>query len=120
MIQEINQCEEAFLEAIRTLNIEVLEELIHDDLIYNNPSGDIMNKEMDLKFAKSGNIIVDSCSCLEREIKLFDNTAIVSTVIHLKASVMGNQVDGNTRFLRTWKKFEDGWKIIGAASIALK
>jgi len=83
MKQEINQCEEKFLQAFRTSNVNVIED------------------------------------CVEREIQLFEDTAIVTTVIYLKASSGGHLVEGKTRFLRTWKKFNTGWKIIGVASVNL-
>jgi ketosteroid isomerase-like protein len=57
--------------------------------------------------------------CVEREIQLFEDTAIVTTVIYLKASSGGRLIEGKTRFLRIWKKFNNGWKIIGVASVNL-
>ncbi len=119
MEQEIIRCEDDFLQAFRILDIEALENMIHDELIYNNPVGHVLTKEMDLDILRSGNITVESVDCIERKIQRFDDTAIVSTVIHLKGTMMKNPIDGKTRFLRTWKKFNDGWEIIAAASINL-
>lgn len=119
MKEEIVRCEEEFFQAMRVMDIQTLDKLLHDRLIYNNFTGEVLTKEMDMKGAKSGVMTVDSVECLEREIELFDDTAMVSTVAHLKASLQGNDIDVKTRFLRTWKKFDDGWKIIGASSINL-
>ena len=119
MEQEIIQHEEKFLQALRSLNLEVLDELIHDKVIYNTFTGEVIDKEADFAPFKSGNSIVKSVDCIERKIQLFEDAAVVSTVVHLKATIMEHEVDAKTRFLRTWKKFEKGWKIIGVAAINL-
>jgi len=119
MEQEIIQLEEKFLQAIRNSNIEASAELLHDELIYNNAMGQVLTKQMDIEDFKSSNPVIEKLDCVERQIQVFDDTAIVSTVLHLKGTFMGHQIDGKSRFLRTWKKFGSTWKIIAAASINL-
>lgn len=120
MKQEINEYEDKFLQFLRTSNVEALTELLHDDLIYNNPVGKVLDKQMDIEDFKSSNPVIEKLDCLERKIELFGDTAIVSTVIELKGVFMNTPVEGRSRFLRIWKKFGEGWKIIGAASINLE
>jgi len=120
MEQEIIKCEENFLHALKNSDAETLANTIHDDVIYNNATGEVLDKEMDVQGFKLANPVIESVECIERKVQLFGDTAIVSTVIYLKGLFMGNvQVDGKSRFLRTWKKFGNEWKIIGAASINL-
>lgn len=119
MEQVINQHEERFLLAFSNLDAETLEKLIHDKLLYNNPLGEVLSKEDDMKIIKSGNIIIEEVRCLERKVQVFEDTAVVSTIIYLKGEIMGHGINGKSRFLRTWKKFDDGWKIIGAANVSL-
>lgn len=119
MKEQINRCEEKFLQGLRTSDIATLEELLHDDLIYNAATGDVMTKEMDIEGFKSANPTIERVDCIERQIQVFENTAIVSTVVYLKGVFGGNQVEAKSRFLRTWKKFDDGWKIIGVACFNL-
>ena len=119
MEKEINQCEEKFLQAFRTSNVNVIEELIHDEMVYNNATGDVVSKKADIEGFKVANLQIETVDCVEREIRLFEDTAIVTTVIYLKASSGGRLIEGKTRFLRTWKKFNNGWKIIGVASVNL-
>jgi hypothetical protein len=45
MRQEVNQCEEKFLQAFRTGNVNVVEELLHDEMVYNNAVGDVVSKK---------------------------------------------------------------------------
>jgi len=120
MKQEIIQCEEKFLQSLKTSDIEALSNMIHDNLIYNNASGDILTKEMDIAGFKAANPKIEKIECIEQKIEVFGDIAIVSTVTYMKALFNGeHQVEGKTRFLRTWKKFGDEWKVIGASSINL-
>lgn len=119
MKQEINQYEERFLHAFRTSNVEIVDELLHDEMVYNNAAGEIVSKKADLEGFKSANPKIEIVDCLEREIQLFDETAVVSTVIYLKGVFGGNQIEGKIRFLRIWKRFQNNWKIIGVTSVNL-
>lgn len=120
MEQEIIQCEEKFLQALRALDINTIEGLIHDDLIYNAASGVVMTKQMDVDDFKSANPEIETLECVERKIQTFDDVAIVSVLLYMKATFMGtHKVDGKSRFLRTWKKINGEWKVIAAASINL-
>lgn len=119
MKQEIIQSEEKFLQGLRTSDLEILIDMIHDRLIYNHFSGKLMTKQMDIDDFKSSNPKIEKVECIEREVEMFDDTAIVSTVIYLKGVFGGHPVEGKSRFLRTWKKTDNGWKIIAASSINL-
>lgn len=117
--EQINKSEDKLIQAFKDSDVKVIDELIHDDLIFNGPTGDLINKEMDLSSYRSGNMVVNEMNVLEREVRVFDNTATVSTVVHLKGSFMKNQIDAKVRFFRTWKSFAGEWKVIGGSSIFL-
>lgn len=119
MKQEIIDCEEKFAQAFKALDIEMISDMIHDKLIYNHVSGKVLTKQMDIDDFKSSNPKIEKLECIEREVEMFSDTAIVTTATYLKGVFGGHQVEGKTRFLRTWKKFDDGWKIIAASSINL-
>ena len=93
---------------------------MHDKLIYNNAYGKLLNKEMDFEDFRSANPVIETVESLEQEIELFDDTAIVSTVVYLKGLFMNHEVEDKRRFLRVWKKFGESWKVIGAASVGIK
>lgn len=116
MEQEIVQCEEKLLKAMKNSDVKVLNELIHDNLIFNIPTGDIITKEMDLATYKTKSNL-KNVDCLERKIQIFDDTAVVSTIIYMKGAFGDMMLDNKIRFFRTWKQFNDQWKIIGGSSI---
>ncbi|SJN45554.1 DUF4440 domain-containing protein [Sphingobacterium faecium] len=44
--------------AIKDRDINVLEELLHDDLLFVIPSGAVITKEMDLQSYRDGNLMI--------------------------------------------------------------
>lgn len=119
MKEIIDRCEEKLLNAFKSSDIFVIEKLIHTNLIFNGPDGKLVTKEMDLAACKSGNAAFPVMDCIEREIQIFEDTAIVSTIIHMEGHFMGNPIKSQARFLRVWKEFDEGWKVIGGSSIIL-
>ncbi|SHF94046.1 nuclear transport factor 2 family protein [Dysgonomonas macrotermitis] len=115
--QEIIKCEETLLEAMRTADLATLDKLISDDLIFNVPDGSMITKQMDLDAYKSGNMVLETMDCVDREIQVSGDTAVVSTQVFMKGYFMQQPMEGRTRFFRTWKKVDGNWQIIGGASI---
>ena len=117
--QIIEQYEEKLLKAFKECNVEEIEKLIHDDLIFNGPDGQVLTKEKDLEVYKSGNAVFKELACIKRKINIFNDTAVVSTVIQLKGIFMGNSLESKARFLRVWNQFDGSWKVIGGSSVVL-
>lgn len=120
MKQEIIESEEKLLQAFRDSDIKAMDGLIHDDLIFNGPTGELIDKEMDLSTYRSGNMVVEIMEFLEREVCMFGDTATVSTVVYLKGSFQKNPIDGKARFFRTWKNIGGQWQVIGGSSVLLQ
>lgn len=121
MDQEIQQCEERLLQAFREKDTVTLDKLIDDNLIFNGPDGTVINKEMDMATYRAADTLIEKMDCLDRQVQAFGDTAIVSTVVYLKATFMSGKynVDGKARFFRTWKRTDGQWKIIGGASVVI-
>lgn len=117
VLEEIEKCEDNLLQAMRDADVEKLNKLISDKLIFNIPNGDVITKEIDLSSYRSGNMIVESIDCLDRQIQVFGDTAIVSAKVRMKGAFIQQAFDGEVRFIRTWKKLLQEWVIIGGASI---
>lgn len=116
---EIIACEERLLKAMKECDLNTLNELLHDDLIFNGPTGELVTKEMDLAAYRSGNMAVDENTISDQEIRVFGDTAIVTVTVHLIGSFMKQPIENKCRFVRTWKKMEGEWKMIGGASLIM-
>ncbi|MCG8328026.1 MAG: nuclear transport factor 2 family protein [Chitinophagales bacterium] len=116
---QIVALEKRLLEAMKNSDIDALDELLHDDLLFVIPTGQTVTKQMDLANLQSGNLKIEVISSSEQEISLIHDNAIVSVVISLKGNYLDNPIDGQFKYIRTWKLFNEGWKVIGGAGIQI-
>lgn len=111
--EEIIACEAKLLQAMKENNIAVLEQLIHDDLLFNGPMGEPVTKEMDLAAYRSGNMVVEKSTISDQQINIFTDTAIVTVTVTLEGQFMKQPIQGKFRYIRTWKQLDNKLQLIG-------
>ncbi|CAM3231504.1 nuclear transport factor 2 family protein [Paenibacillus lupini] len=104
-------CEERLRSAMLSSNVEVLDELIADDLIFVNHFGEILSKEMDLKAHRSGNLKITEIDILDQRIRLFDMLAVTVTRVTL-TGIFGTPFEGEFYYTRVWQCRIGKWKIV--------
>ena len=62
---------------------------------------------------------VDAISSAIEEIKIIGDTAIVVLVYDTKGRMLGNPIRGRFRYIRIWKRFDDGLNVLGGGCIKL-
>ncbi len=117
--EQIKDCEKRLLEAIKINDIMVLDELLHDKLIFNIPTGQTITKMMDIENYRSGIMTIDKISMTDQLILTIDDISTVAVTVHLKAKYAGQLIDGKFRYLRVWKLFNNSWKIIAGSGFQI-
>jgi ketosteroid isomerase-like protein len=115
--EQIIESEKQLLEAMKKNDLESLNDLLYDDLLFTIPNGQVLTKAMDLENFRSGNISINTISSSEQVIHLVGDNAIVSTLITLNGKYFSQPVDGKFRYIRVWKLFDDKWKVIAGSGI---
>jgi ketosteroid isomerase-like protein len=116
-IAEIQNCEQMLFQAIKENDINVLDNLLHTDLLFVNPMGQVITKAMDMANYTSGQVTIEQVEASEQTIRLIDNTAVVTAKIKLKGKYLGHTLDESFQYLRVWIQQQDGWKIIAGSAI---
>ena len=111
----ITDLELQLIEAIKTSNVEFLEKVLHDDLLFLAPDGSIVTKESDLNSHRAGEMVVEKLIPAFEEIKIIDDTAISVMTYDTKGAMLGNPIEGKFRYIRVWKEFDDGIKVIAGS-----
>lgn len=119
MIEKILDSEQKLLTAIKNSDVEVLDLLLHDNLLFNIPSGATITKEMDLESYRSGAMHIEEISSEEPMVEFIGDTAIVAVTIYLKGTYTGQSLEGTFRYLRVWKQVENNWKVIAGSCLPL-
>lgn len=111
--------EEILLQAMRNSDLEKLEHLLHDDLLFIIPTGQTVTKEMDLANLKSGNLKIQELQASGHEVSLVEDCALVSVQVELKGQYLGQPIAGQFKYFRAWKLIQNQWKVIGGAGVQI-
>ncbi|KGO93001.1 nuclear transport factor 2 family protein [Flavobacterium subsaxonicum] len=110
--QQIVALEARFIEAMKASNVDELQELLSDDLIFTNQNGHIVTKADDLNMHRSGKLEIYSLETSAQLITVFDDVAVVSVVQDLGGDFDGHTYAGIFRYTRVWKQTNSKWQII--------
>lgn len=117
--EEIVKLENRLIEAIKVSDIHFIENILHDDLLFLAPDGRLITKEMDLSSHRSKQMIVEELIPYFQECILIEDTAISIVVYNTKGIMLGQSISGQFRYIRNWKRFNDGIKIVSGACVRI-
>jgi len=109
---DILAIENDLIEAIKKNDIGFLDRVLHDELVFLAPDGQIVTKQMDLDSHRRGDMIVDHLIPSFGDVRISDDIATVVVVYETKGSMLGRPIQGKFRYLRVWKEFGDGLKVV--------
>lgn len=113
------QNEQQLIDAMKHGNLEILDKLIHEDLLFIIPSGEVITKAMDMKAYRSKNMNITSITASEQTVSVVGDTTIVSVTIEMKGIYLGQPLDGTYKYLRVWRLFDSLWKVIAGSCTPL-
>lgn len=116
---QIVASEYSLLHAMKTGNADLLDALLHDDLLFNGPNGDTATKAADLENYRSGHINLNTVESSDRMLRVIGDDVVVAVTVKIKGNYLGQDVDGTFRYLRVWKQFENDWKVIAGSVVSL-
>ena len=117
--EDIVAVENKLFSAQLVSNVDILDQLLHDDLVAVAPSGQIVTKEMDLNAHRAKTMIIEDASTVIDEVRIIGDTAISIVTMKAKGKMMGTPLEGQFRYFRVWKRFDDTLKIVGASFMQL-
>jgi hypothetical protein len=117
--EDIVAVENKLFSAQLVSNVDILDQLLHDDLVAVAPSGQIVTKEMDLNAHRAKTMIIEDASTVIDEVRIIGDTAISIVTMKAKGKMMGTPLEGQFRYFRVWQRFGDTLKIVGASFMQL-
>jgi ketosteroid isomerase-like protein len=112
---EIAALEEQIREAQLNADIEALNRLISDDLLFTGPTGEVGTKAEDLEAHRSGAVRFLEHEPEELRIRrVGDSVAVTALRARLAVDVAGTVVRGVFRYTRVWARENGGnWQVVG-------
>ncbi|TPD65833.1 nuclear transport factor 2 family protein [Flavobacterium microcysteis] len=116
---EILNQENKLYKAIQESDIVMLDELLHEDLLFVIPNGDVITKEMDLQTYRSGNIKINKLVPKIENLNLLGDLAVITLTIELQGSYHKEAFESKCRYIRFWKEFPEGIKVVGGSGMVI-
>ncbi|HLJ32997.1 MAG TPA: nuclear transport factor 2 family protein [Ktedonobacteraceae bacterium] len=112
-LDEIRDVERQLQQAMVKNDVQVLERLIHDDLVFIDVEGNVQGKRNDIESHASGAVVQTAVEFVEEPVmQVHGETAVVAVKAYVKVQLQGNPVEALCRYLRVWLFQGDRWQII--------
>lgn len=113
---QIRDCESRLYAAMLASDVAELDALIADDLLFAGPTGELATKAMDLELHRTGGTQFHEFVPKELTMRIWsENFVLASAKIFLRGTYLGNAFAGDYRYMRVWRKGENGWQIAGGS-----
>ncbi|MGJ1286130.1 nuclear transport factor 2 family protein [Sphingobacterium spiritivorum] len=117
--QKILDIENQLREAMQKSDVEILDQLLHDDLLFVLSDGEVITKEMDLETHRSGNLVLEEITSSIDSIKQIGENVVVTLSSKIKGKMLEQYFEGKFRYLRVWKIFDGQLKVIAGSCVAV-
>lgn len=112
-IQQIKDHENQLKQAMLRSDIETLDRLLSQDLIFTNHLGQCITKQDDLSAHESGLFKINEIVLSDQRIFIFSDSAVVVVHARIMGGIPDKPSDNNFCFTRVWKKYENNnWQVI--------
>ncbi|MEA5574542.1 nuclear transport factor 2 family protein [Calothrix sp. UHCC 0171] len=112
--------EKKLLEAMKSNNLELLDQLLHDDLLFNGPDGKTATKAIDMANYRSGNINLHTVESSDLILNAINDNIVVAVTVEIQGNYLGQEINGKFRYLRVWQRFENNWQVIAGSVVSLQ
>jgi hypothetical protein len=112
-------CEARLRAAVLSADLQVLDELLADDLVFTDHGGRLLTKEIDLDAHRSGRLRVSKLEFTDRLSRQADSAVIVVVRAAIAGTFDSIAFAGDYRYTRVWSKRAGKWQIVAAHCSAI-
>ncbi len=109
---DIERLEQQRGQAILNADMPTLYAIYADDFFYNRSRGDSLTRSEYLPMYASGELKVNKAVGEGRDIRVYGDTAVVSGIVHVDATIKGENRNLHLRYLNVWVKRGSGWVLV--------
>ncbi|QBD80811.1 nuclear transport factor 2 family protein [Ktedonosporobacter rubrisoli] len=112
-LEEIVHAEKQLQQAMVNNDVQALERLLHDDLVFIDAEGNVQGKREDIESHASGAMVQTAMEFVEEPImQFYGESAVVAVKAHVKVQLQGKPLEAFCRYLRIWQFQDERWQII--------
>jgi ketosteroid isomerase-like protein len=116
----IKHGEQRLRDAMLASDIDSLDQLLDDALVFITVDGKLVRKEDDLELHRSGTLKLTQLDSRELVVELHGaDVGVTSTLVEVAGTNNGQPFAATCRYVRTWRRDESGaWRVIAGAVVA--
>lgn len=118
-VNELSKLENQRYQAMVHTDLELLDSMLDDGLIFTHASGKIDTKETFIKSLRSGTLTYKTIDLEDVEVRMYSSCGIVTGTSLLDINVKGEDRRLQLRFTTVWFKDQAGWKVVAYQSTHL-
>ena len=109
---DVEKMEQKRMLAVINTDMPALYAIYADDFFYNTSSGPSLTKLEYLPRYASGELKVNAADSEARDIRVYENTALVTGIVHVNLTSKGETKTLHLRYLNVWVKRAKGWVLV--------
>ena len=110
--KQINQLEQQWQAALLANDMPVLSTMLGDSYVGIGPDGTILSKADEIKARASGQERVQVLDVLDRKIRVYGSTAVVTSRVRVQGIYSGEPLLGEYRYTRVWSLGHGQWHVV--------
>ena len=113
-VASLHEAERQLQAAIRSGDVETLDLLLDDRVVYTGPDGHSLSKEEDLDAHRSRTLSVDVFDQQDLQVTVVGSTGVTHVLAALQGTAGGRPFAARLRYTRTWVHADDTWRVLAA------
>jgi uncharacterized protein (TIGR02246 family) len=110
--QELTQLTDQYIAALKSKDTATLQRIWSDDLTFITLRGDVQTKAQRLADIQSGANRFDSLETTDRTVRVYGDTAVMTSLTTLKGQYGGQEASGQFRVTNVFVRRDGGWQIV--------
>ena len=109
---DVERLEQERIQALIDADMPALNTIYADEFFYNTAGGTTVTKSEYLPRYESGELKINKSDSEGREVRVYGKTAIVTGIVHVNATIKGEEKELHLRYLNVWVKRANGWVLV--------
>jgi ketosteroid isomerase-like protein len=107
--------EQQFFTSLTSADLDALEQILaRDFLLVDVMSGSEVTRDAFMDVLRSGMLKFEDIAALEKRVRLYDNTAIVTGRTHMSGYLNGERFALNSRYTHVYVEKNGRWQLVSA------
>lgn len=104
----VRRAEAALTDAQRGQDVDALDALLHDDLVWTGPDGSVGGKADDLQAHRDRVFVIHELDVRELDVDVVTEDVAVTRAL---VDVAGEPMSGTVRYTRVWVREDGTWRV---------